>query len=73
MREIGSDPISAQLEHKWGRTLLTAAFEGGGLLALATLLLYAWLASAHIVDGDNAEFATLGAACVRFPPHRTVL
>lgn len=33
----------------------------GGLLGLVTLVLHAWLAPAHIVDGDNAEFATLGA------------
>lgn len=37
------------------------AFERGGLLALTTLALYMWLAPAHIVDGDNAEFATLGS------------
>jgi hypothetical protein len=42
------------------KKLRAAALEGGGLLALATLLLYAWLSPSHIVDGDNAEFATLG-------------
>lgn len=31
----------------------------GGLLALVTLLLYGWVAPHHVVDGDNAEFATL--------------
>jgi hypothetical protein len=36
------------------------AFERGGLIALATLVLYVWIAPTHIVDGDNAEFATLG-------------
>ncbi len=35
-------------------------FDRGGLIALATLALYIWLAPTHIVDGDNAEFATLG-------------
>lgn len=34
--------------------------ERGGLLGLATFAIYAWLAPAHIVDGDNAEFSTLG-------------
>ena len=38
----------------------TALIERGGLLGLATLVLYVWLAPAHIVDGDNAEFSTLG-------------
>jgi hypothetical protein len=37
------------------------AFERGGLLGFAVLVLYVWLAPAHIVDGDNAEFSTLGA------------
>ena len=37
------------------------AFERGGLLGLLTLVLYVWLAPAHIVDGDNAELAVLGA------------
>jgi len=36
--------------------------ERGGLLALLALALYVAIAPAHIVDGDNAEFATLGAA-----------
>src|SRR5690606_19927221 len=40
--------------------LANFAFERGGLIALATLVLYVWLAPPHIVDGDNAEFATLG-------------
>ncbi len=43
------------------RRLANLAFDRGGLIALATLLLYVWLAPSHIVDGDNAEFATLGA------------
>jgi Protein of unknown function (DUF2723) len=33
----------------------------GGLIGLATLVLYVWIAPTHVVDGDNAEFATLGA------------
>lgn len=37
------------------------AIERGWLLGLCVLVLYLWLAPAHIVDGDNAEFATLGA------------
>lgn len=36
------------------------ALDRGGLLALATAILYMWLAPPHIVDGDNAEFATVG-------------
>lgn len=35
-------------------------FTGGGLVALTTLLVYVWVAPTHIVDPDNAEFATLG-------------
>jgi hypothetical protein len=34
--------------------------ERGGLIALAGLVAYVWLAPTYIVDGDNAEFATLG-------------
>lgn len=34
--------------------------DWGGLIGLATLVLYVWVAPTHIVDGDNAEFATLG-------------
>ena len=30
------------------------------LLGVAVLAMYAWLAPTYIVDGDNAEFATLG-------------
>jgi hypothetical protein len=37
------------------------AFERGGVIGLITLLLYVFLAPSHIVDGDNAEFVTLGA------------
>jgi hypothetical protein len=34
--------------------------DRGWLIGLATLVLYIWIAPSHIVDGDNAEFATLG-------------
>ncbi|HTR49886.1 MAG TPA: DUF2723 domain-containing protein [Kofleriaceae bacterium] len=37
------------------------AFDHGGLLVLAVGILYVWLAPAHVVDVDNAEFSTLGA------------
>ena len=49
-----------------GMTWVTAqrvrglAFERGGALALATLILYVWIAPHHIVDGDNAEMVTTG-------------
>lgn len=33
--------------------------DRGGLLAVVTLVLYVWIAPHHVVDGDNAEFATL--------------
>ena len=35
--------------------------DRGGLVALVALLLYLWIAPPYIVDGDNAEFSTLGA------------
>jgi hypothetical protein len=34
----------------------------GFLLGATAAALYVWLAPTHIVDGDNAEFATLGAS-----------
>lgn len=34
--------------------------DDGGLLALTTLVLYAWVAPAHISAVDNAEMSTLG-------------
>jgi Protein of unknown function (DUF2723) len=37
-----------------------ALLDRGGLLALVTLVVYIVLAPTHIVDGDNAEFSTLG-------------
>ncbi len=42
------------------RRLADLMFERGGLLVLTVLVVYVWLAPTHIVDGDNAEFATLG-------------
>jgi hypothetical protein len=36
--------------------------DRGGLIALAALVTYIWIAPVHIVDGDNAEMATLGVA-----------
>jgi hypothetical protein len=33
----------------------------GGAIALAVLVLYVWQAPGHVVDGDNAEFTTIGA------------
>lgn len=40
---------------------LTHWLLDGGALAIATAAVYVALAPAHIVDGDNAEYATLGA------------
>src|ERR1043165_3653904 len=40
------------------RTLL---LDRGGLIAVAALAAYLWIAPPWIVDGDNAELATLGA------------
>lgn len=34
--------------------------ERGGLIALVALVAYVWIAPPYIIDGDNAEFATLG-------------
>lgn len=34
--------------------------DRGGAVALAGLVTYVWIAEPHIVDGDNAEFATHG-------------
>lgn len=38
------------------------AIDKGGLVSLLVLVVYLVLAPAHIVDGDNAEFSTLGAS-----------
>ncbi len=35
-------------------------WDHGALLGILTLVLYIWIAPEHIVDGDNAEFSTLG-------------
>src|SRR5215470_12449474 len=35
--------------------------DRGGLVALIAFAAYVWIAPPHIVDGDNAELATLGA------------
>ncbi len=51
------------------RRLANIAFDRGGLLALVVLAVYLWLAPSYIVDGDNAEFSTLGATGgVAHPP-----
>jgi len=42
------------------RSLGRFLVDRGGWLALATLVLYAWIAPPHIVTGDGAEFSTLG-------------
>ncbi|MFN0253492.1 MAG: protein O-mannosyl-transferase family, partial [Kofleriaceae bacterium] len=34
--------------------------ERGGLITLALFALYMWIAPPHVVNGDNAEFSTLG-------------
>lgn len=44
-----------------GERVRVLLLDRGGLLVLVALALYAWIAPHHIVDGDNAEFATLGA------------
>lgn len=48
--------------------LARIAFERGALLGLVVLVTYVWLAPAHIVAGDNAEFSTLGAIGGRAHP-----
>src|SRR5436853_7877150 len=48
--------------------LARIAFERGALLGLAVLIAYVWLAPTHVVAGDNAEFATLGAVGGRAHP-----
>jgi hypothetical protein len=44
-----------------GLALRRFLVDRGGLIALAALVAYVWISPAHIVDGDNAEMATLGA------------
>jgi hypothetical protein len=48
--------------------LARIAFERGALLGLVALAVYVWLAPAHIVAGDNAEFSTLAALGGRAHP-----
>lgn len=43
-------------------------FDRGLQLGLVALIVYLWLAPQHIVAGDNAEFATLGAVGGRAHP-----
>jgi hypothetical protein len=43
------------------RVLTSYLVERGGLVGLGALVVYVAFASPHVVDGDNAEFATLGA------------
>jgi len=50
------------------RSAASRAVADGWLLAAVALVIYAGFASPHIVDGDNAEFATLGAIGGRAHP-----
>lgn len=43
----------------WRTRLRELAIDRGGLIAVATLALYIVLAPTYVVDGDNAELATL--------------
>ncbi len=43
----------------WRKRLAELAIDRGGLIAVATLVLYVVLAPTYVVDGDNAELATL--------------
>jgi hypothetical protein len=36
------------------------ALDRGGLLVLCIFMMYAWIAPVTVIDGDNAEFSTLG-------------
>jgi hypothetical protein len=54
MRAVLSAADGAEALKRW-------LFERGGLIALAVLAVCIALAPRHIVDGDNAEFATIGA------------
>ena len=42
------------------RALRRFLVDRGGLIALAALVAYVWIAPPYIVDGDNAEFVTVG-------------
>jgi hypothetical protein len=50
------------------RSLLSHSIERGWLVGLCALISYAAFASPYIVDGDNAEFAALGALGGRAHP-----
>lgn len=50
------------------RSLASALIERGWLVGLCALIVYVALASPRIVDGDNAELATLGALGGRAHP-----
>ena len=50
------------------RAVATAALDRGYLLALVALVVYIALAPAHIVGGDNSEFAALSALGGRAHP-----
>lgn len=50
------------------RSLASDSIERGWLVGLCALVVYIALASPHLVDGDNAEFATLGAIGGRAHP-----
>ena len=51
-----------------GDGLKQRVLERGVVLALVVLATYLWLAPTHVVAGDNAEFATLGALGGRAHP-----
>jgi hypothetical protein len=51
------------------RTLRSRASQHGVTLGLLVLGSYLWLAPRHVVDGDNAEFSTLGS--IGGVPHPT--
>ncbi|MDB4955939.1 MAG: hypothetical protein JWO36_3508 [Myxococcales bacterium] len=56
MRRTASPAYDRGLRDRLARL----AFERGFLIGLVVLVAYLWLAPAHIVAADNAEFATLG-------------
>lgn len=51
------------------RSFRRFSFERGVALGFLVLAVYLWLAPSHIVDGDNAELATLGS--IGGVPHPT--
>src|SRR6185436_11667230 len=50
------------------RPLASHLMERSWLIGLCALVVYVAFASPHVVDGDNAEFATLGALGGRAHP-----